>query len=138
MAPTELTQMLFGILGTILSGGLVKVFLDWRTTRRKEPIEAKTAEIANAKTLSDAALAMVADMREDRDRQDQRIATLEQRDRERECREQQDRERIANLEGFAMRVGSWYQKLVADWPYYRQQDQPPPIPEQYPTPPRNP
>lgn len=120
------------IIAALLGGGLISALLDWRRSRRQEPIEKRDAHVAAADTLQQMAMKAAENAAA-------RATAAMTEAQEARAEGRADRARIAALEraqeGMRELLRRWEAfgvDLHARWPYHRAQVQPPPLPHVVP------
>lgn len=119
-SPT-MPDWLLSLTAIVFSGGFLTALIAWRRDKRLGPIEAQTAQVADAVAISAAAagLAKLNDEREAR-----RDEKLEEQD----AKIENLTTLVGSLRHEVARWGYWYSDLTYRWPYHRLQEQPPPPP----------
>ena len=96
------------VLTTIGGGGLVTALVAWRRDVKRGPVEAQTAQVADAVAVSAVANELVKTV----------MARLKETD-----------DKVEKLQNRVDRWGTWYADLVGNWFRYREQGHPPAPPE---------
>lgn len=103
MTPDQMT-LLTAILTTVLGGGGLGAYVLYRAQKKKEPIDAETAAVINARTAGEMALAVAK-------QQGETIAAMQVE--------------MATLKSTMGVVVTWIRNLFANWDTVRQESQPP-------------
>ena len=119
MFPEWIIQPLTALLG---GGGLVTAIAAWRRDTKKGPIEAQTAQVADAMVISSAATGLVKSLTERQQEFEERIAKKEEI-WEGKLKAQDDR--IDQLESHVDAWIFWYNDLKVNWFLHRKKDTPP-------------
>ena len=109
--PDWLLPLLTVVLG---GGGMVTAIATWRRDAEKGPVEAQTAQVADAVALSNAAAGWVKIADERQAKLNEKVDVLV--------------EELEDLRQAVSSWGFWYSDLTFRWPYHRLQEQPPPPP----------
>ena len=110
-----LITLLTALLG---GGGLVTALAAWRRDAKKGPIDAQTAEVADAVAVSEVATGWVQYQDEKMRDQDAKIASLALK--------------LDSVSTLAQEWDTWYKDLDVRWPYHRDQSTPPRPPRRSP------
>ena len=117
MTPDQMT-LLTAILTTVLGGGGLGAYVLYRAQKKKEPIDAETAAVVNARTAGELALALAK-------QQDGSINVL--REDLRVVRTDLDatRAELAAVRATLGGITNWIRDLFARWDEHRQHPHPP-------------
>ena len=110
MTPDQMT-LLTAILTTVLGGGGLGAYVLYRAQKKKEPIDAETAAVINARTAGEMALAVAKQQGETIKQQGETIAAMQVE--------------MATLKSTLGGVITWIRNLFANWDTVRQESQPP-------------
>lgn len=137
MSPEQIGQILLGLAGLILGGGGAGAILEYKSRKKKEPIDQATAAAAISEKAGNLALAMaqssnndIRSLREEMEalREDNR---KQRRDMDAMGAELAKRSQVleatrSELRALMMGVREWYMgKVVNQWEIIRQQPVPP-------------
>ena len=110
-----LITLLTALLG---GGGLVTALAAWRRDAKKGPIDAQTAQVADAVAVSEVATGWVQYQDEKMRDQDAKIASMSLK--------------LDLVSTLAQEWDTWYMDLDVRWPYHRNQSSPPRPPRRSP------
>jgi hypothetical protein len=117
--PDWILSFLTVVLG---GGGLITAIVAWRKDQRQGPVEAQTAQVADAMVLSNAASGLVKSLT---DRQQSFEDRITNKETVWEAKLMAQDERIENLQNRVDNWIFWYNDLKVNWFTHRTKDEPP-------------
>ena len=124
--PTWLLPLLTLVIG---GGGIGSGFVLLRKEARQAPIEWRTAQIADAVAVSEAARALLDTVRQQLSDQNAKLTTQDTRLDEQDRKLEEQAQVISQLRFRLDRWVDWYADLALSWPTHRISEVPPAPPE---------
>ena len=117
--PDWILSFLTSVLG---GGGLITAIVAWRKDQRQGPVEAQTAQVADAMVLSNAASGLVKSLTDRQQSFEDRIVNKET---VWEAKLMAQDEKIESLQQRVDNWIFWYNDLKVNWFTHRTKDEPP-------------